>query len=173
MRFAATAGKDSGILRRLEETQVNNGSYWMKNNTPLADVPDVLQACDHGVVLLTGRSGCGKTRLLRQLQLIRNVKICSIETVVETMVAGIKAEGRHWETDIMELFDGAEVAAIEDLDVNLLGKSYSQESLASVFSRLAETIPVIVTACQAELTIPYFIDAIPEITIIRHTSDGS
>ena len=76
----------------------------------------------------------------------------------------------HRRSDIIGLFDGAEVAAVEDLDVNLRGKSYSQESLAHVLSLLGENVPVIITACQAELTIPYFIDAIPGITIIRHIS---
>lgn len=95
---------------------------------------------DQGLVLVTGPTGSGKSAtlacILRQVQLQRSVKICTLEEPVETLYPtnglGL-VQQREIPEDSETFADGIRAAMREDPDILLVGEIRDRETLDAAF----------------------------------------
>lgn len=95
---------------------------------------------DQGLVLVTGPTGSGKSAtlacILRQVQLQRSVKICTLEEPVETLypIDGLGlVQQREIPEDSETFADGIRAAMREDPDILLVGEIRDRETLDAAF----------------------------------------
>lgn len=100
---------------------------------------------DREIVLLDGRSGCGKTMLLKRLREMssRPVYIFSCENVVDEILRAARAK-ETCERYLLDISENNCVIGIEDVDY-LWGKEATQACLAEMVCNAAEKHLVIMT----------------------------
>ena len=108
---------------------------------------DLLKKSKAQVILLEGPTGCGKSRLLKNMQQTdaRRTKILAEDAFVRSLLATASA-GRGEKT-FSELADGCEVVCVEDIDL-LNGKTATQEIAAQTLRAAAKEALVVLTGIR-------------------------
>lgn len=131
---------------------------------------DLMKSCGGQVVLLEGRTGCGKTAIMRRLMKEdgRKADFFSKDQFVRTLMDCIESNGRH---TMREVVGGYGIVCIDDADL-MHDTAYTQEYTAQILSDIAQDALVIVAGIRLRERIRVLIEHITApVRLIEYRSE--
>ena len=132
-------------------------SYWRDAAGTIhaeLELVERLAGAENGIFVFTGKSGCGKSRILRQLKRQRPVRVFSTEEITDMLLAFCK-ESIH--TSLSECLaatlSGFSCIAIEDIDL-WYGKENTLAVIWEAVEQLAGDHLILLNGNDLELLLP-------------------
>lgn len=138
------------------------------------DVLEEMLKLRHGILILDGISGCGKTKLLHQFREKSKtpVAIHSYREVIEELVHVYKKMEDQSREKIFSLLSAHPILAVEDVDY-LRGKDATQEILGAMFSEVAQQALIILTGNDLEGCVPGMLQCMKQARHLKFLYPGS
>ena len=114
---------------------------------------------ENAVIAIDGKSGVGKTRIIKKLKKIygSDMAVWTSEKFVSIIINALKSE-----INPISAFKtmGESILVIEDIDCGLIGKQITQRSISHIFRNLLEDYKIIITGIELNKRIPGVINNI-------------
>ena len=114
---------------------------------------------ENAVIAIDGKSGVGKTRIIKKLKKIygSDMAVWTSEKFVSIIINALKSE-----INPISAFKtmGESILVIEDIDCGLIGKQITQRSISRIFRNLLEDYKIIITGIELNKRIPDVINNI-------------